>query len=1046
MRKLMSICIIVLILALSVNQVVSESFALAGYTNPYDEFWRILEREAELVVELNKTRDGEIAKQLIENSRLGAENAANISALIWMSIQELKKSGVKLYYTEEELRKMAYEIKEYGLPQETVKALKEQGWSDAEIKALERYIAQNADKIEGDFDMEEFLVNMSRAFVDVGFKYNEYERWALEVWLWKVQDRPPKPTKDKEINPVLSLTWVNFYSAYAKGDIEAQLSWITKLRDKMVDVLTTVYVEPRPPKGESPVLRIEGGRARVLQAKYKGVTAYIRGGGVKFNMAEYTILPNRIVEKSYYWPHALRAYELASEIRTILLAMNLGNGDKRLEGILNEKVSELHSALVVYKLSERSIGQPYRGFIRLPIKTLPLRTGTQSLGIDQRILLKALIPEEDEGKLIVAIEAVPTKTTESYVKYKLKIKLEAENNAVRNLKIKVSGDGLEYSKEIDILYPEDGGKIVETNASKAIYDDDHDGIVKVEGKVEISYIPVCGKAINSKSFTPDSAPLGCDKEKTIVERYSEDFEVEKQEIDMNKIELSIYPSPEHPKTFQDVTFYVTITNDNDKEISGKCTVYIALPEGTGRYSKDVIVPASSSKTFEIAKVRYGKPGTYGYSGVFKFGQFEVSASGSVTVSQDSSGSSGSLKIRQVTFEPSLPKVQDNVKVGVKVSNSYSSKKTVKVELVVDGKTVNQVEGVVSGGKEREFILSWTPTGAGEYGWIVYLYEKSANNVYLKKDSKSGRIEVTRINSPFSVRLYAYPTELEGGGEVTFLVKVWNYNSDRVSLKGFVSDGDGAIVKNIDWTVIPANAQNYTVTTFTLTVYGVGEHKYKLFLDNYDGKPNGKGEEHWDEVRVEVRPMNGTELKQVGFECNDPEFHWEDIEYKAMLVCRAFIYNPAQEAVSLNSVSVKEWHTDNSEFMSSLDSSWTVEYPEVIQGSKTATIVFKNTAHTGLITLEKDLFGAHVLISLRYVISPQNGNDIIFTGTDTVNIKQDNKDVTVDVGTNLALIGLDVKAGITIIRLVRSRETMKALKSAWPYVVSFFRWAWPKLDS
>ncbi|MFA4647731.1 hypothetical protein P8X24_10890, partial [Pyrococcus kukulkanii] len=214
----------------------------------------------------------------------------------------------------------------------------------------------------------------------------------------------------------------------------------------------------------------------------------------------------------------------------------------------------------------------------------------------------------------------------------------------------------------------------------------------------------------------------------------------------------------------------------------------------------------------------------------------------------------------------------------------------------------------------------------------------------------------------------------------------------------------------------------------------------------DGQPNGKGEEHWDEVRVEVRPMNGTELKQVGFECNDPEFHWEDIEYKAMLVCRAFIYNPAQEAVSLNSVSVKEWHTDNSEFMSSLDSSWTVEYPEVIQGSKTATIVFKNTAHTGLITLEKDLFGAHVLISLRYVISPQNGNDIIFTGTDTVNIKQDNKDVTVDVGTNLALIGLDVKAGITIIRLVRSRETMKALKSAWPYVVSFFRWAWPKLDS
>ncbi|AIF69869.1 hypothetical protein PAP_07395 [Palaeococcus pacificus DY20341] len=96
-----------------------------------------------------------------------------------------------------------------------------------------------------------------------------------------------------------------------------------------------------------------------------------------------------------------------------------------------------------------------------------------------------------------------------------------------------------------------------------------------------------------------------------------------------------------------------------------------------------------------------------------------------------------------------------------------------------------------------------------------------------------------------------------------------------------------------------------------------KYTYKLFLDNYDGEPNGAGEEHWSEVKVEVKAMNGTELKQVSFECDDPEFNWNGIEYKATLVCKAFVYNPAQENVLLNSLSVNEWHTDNPDFTRSL---------------------------------------------------------------------------------------------------------------------------------
>lgn len=40
-------------------------------------------------------------------------------------------------------------------------------------------------------------------------------------------------------------------------------------------------------------------------------------------------------------------------------------------------------------------------------------------------------------------------------------------------------------------------------------------------------------------------------------------------------------------------------------------------------------------------------------------------------------------------------------------------------------------------------------------------------------------------------------------------------------------------------------------SFSYTIQGVGNHTFKLFLDNYDGKPNGAGEEHWAEVTVKV---------------------------------------------------------------------------------------------------------------------------------------------------------------------------------------------------
>lgn len=160
---------------MTVSAGMSNNYAAAVTTSDsYEAFWDILNREAELVVGI-ENGNLSLAPELIQNSRLGADNAANISALIWQALEDLKASGVKTYYTAEELREMAQNISENGLPQENVDALKEQGWTDEQIQALEEYIVQNGANITEDFNMTAFLKDFSMAFVEVGFKYNHYE-------------------------------------------------------------------------------------------------------------------------------------------------------------------------------------------------------------------------------------------------------------------------------------------------------------------------------------------------------------------------------------------------------------------------------------------------------------------------------------------------------------------------------------------------------------------------------------------------------------------------------------------------------------------------------------------------------------------------------------------------------------------------------------------------------------------------------------------------------------------------------------------------------
>ncbi len=181
-------------------------------------------------------------------------------------------------------------------------------------------------------------------------------------------------------------------------------------------------------------------------------------------------------------------------------------------------------------------------------------------------------------------------------------------------------------------------------------------------------------------------------------------------------------------------------------------------------------------------------------------------------------------------------------------NSYLFPK----ELYVDTKSIDSKE-VEVGTSGASVTLHWNAQ-AGEHSYTVKVY-RLVDGQELWEDSWNGKISVRNAYQQFAVKLEAFPTELEGGGTVFFTVKAWNFANQAIPLSGFVEDEKGAIVKSIDGLEgrVPGNAQNYTLTAFSLDVYGVGNHTYKLFLDNADGEPNGAGEEHWSEVTMEVTP-------------------------------------------------------------------------------------------------------------------------------------------------------------------------------------------------
>ncbi|MFA4641214.1 hypothetical protein [Pyrococcus kukulkanii] len=64
--------------------------------------------------------------------------------------------------------------------------------------------------------------------------------------------------------------------------------------------------------------------------------------------------------------------------------------------------------------------------------------------------------------------------------------------------------------------------------------------------------------------------------------------------------------------------------------------------------------------------------------------------------------------------------------------------------------------------------------------------------------------------------------------------------------------------------------------------------YKLFLDNYEGQPNGKGEEHWSEVRVEVEPPS---VQTAFMDCSNLVLSAERGNLILDMSCEVYFTNP-----------------------------------------------------------------------------------------------------------------------------------------------------------
>ncbi|WP_456321547.1 hypothetical protein [Palaeococcus sp. (in: euryarchaeotes)] len=248
--------------------------------------------------------------------------------------------------------------------------------------------------------------------------------------------------------------------------------------------------------------------------------------------------------------------------------------------------------------------------------------------------------------------------------------------------------------------------------------------------------------------------------------------------------------------------------------------------------------------------------------------------------------------------------------------------------------------------------------------------------------------------------------------VYFTVKVRNYRLDKLDVRGFIEDEDGAVVVKMgDSGVYTIPARGEKSFSFSYTLYGVANHTFKLFIDNTDGKPNGNGDEKWRKVKVEVKPIKGIGLKQVGVECDNLYFTWEFIDYHATLTCRAILYNPTNESLTIiNSSKGKPWigtfdsgiSMSPSPFNDHLSKFDTDVSNTEIPPQGTTVITFKSEINGVPLVVLEYYWGVYYTITIPYNVRLSNGETPSFTLTGSGQITQNSYEVAADIGVNIFL--------------------------------------------
>ncbi|ASA78526.1 hypothetical protein [Thermococcus sp. 5-4] len=793
MKRLGGIWLIFLIVGMSVSVPSYSKPVAAATSDPYEAFWQILNREAELVVQFNSTGNASLAQELIQNSHLGAENAANISALIWQALEELKASGVKTYYTAEELREMAQNISQNGLPDETVEALKEQGWTDEQIQALKEYIVQNADEINEDFNMTAFLEDFSMAFINVAFKYNEYEAWTLRKWKWTNAQKTPQANDNYLLNPALGGEWTTLYFRYLHSDYQRMEPAAKTLRQSMYNLLTGVG-------GNVNLLFYERGTSPSKFQGSVGSIVWVEDGGLLFTVTTRRATATEVITetKTYYWPNALRAYKLVNNIYALIRARNRGNNNTMIDSILNQKIAELKEALKVEIVSSKVTRTPIKN--PKPITPIPIKPGdpgipdprpkpplSSTLGtgmtstvsdedtgitvdgvpIDQDVLKEALDPQSSPGTLMITdIAVVVDKNVPGEVKYHVKVSFKAENNAVNNIRVSVKDytTGDSDSGTVPFL---NSGESHTWNSKEFTYTHSSGGELTVSGRVEITYTPSCNDVPLSKN-EPFSASLSC-QERTITKDYSATIDLTSP-VDWSKVNIRVEASRDSITKGESVTYRVIVENRQSVKLDDvKYSVTIPFsPTNSRTYSGTVDVQQDGEQVILERTVTYTDAGTYVVHASIYWNGHSKSAEKSVTVT------SGTLSITGVDVSPVNPTHGDTVSFDVSLKNPVSRSRALTIKLFIDGVEKSSKSLTIGAEGSRVVSLTWTAQ-AGDHEWRIEVWEGGKLEA-----SRSGGITVSDPPTsaclsgvPLEGHLEVYPEGVEAGDSVSVHITVTN---------------------------------------------------------------------------------------------------------------------------------------------------------------------------------------------------------------------------------------------------------------------------------